>query len=226
MPDDMKNSRTRAVIWDMDGVIVDTAEHHFNSWRYAFRLQGVTFTREDFQQVFGQRNDTIISKIMAGNVTREKMDRIALDKEENFRQIVKNDLRPLPGVIALLTTIKDNGILSAVASSAPLENIRLVLAGLGIEDCFQAVVYGDEVTEGKPSPLGFLLAARKLGVEPRDCIVIEDAIAGVHAAKRGGMRCIAVTNTHPAQDLGDADLVVDSLEKIGLKELNSLFNGK
>ncbi|MDD5702653.1 MAG: HAD family phosphatase [Dehalococcoidales bacterium] len=226
MPDDMKNSRTRAVIWDMDGVIVDTAEHHFNSWRYAFERQGVTFTREDFQQVFGQRNDAIISRIMAGNVTREKMDSIAQDKEENFRQTVKNDLRPLPGVIALLTTIKDNGMLSAVASSAPSENIRLILTGLGIEDCFQAVVYGDEVTEGKPSPLGFLLAGRKLGVEPRDCIVIEDAVAGVQAAKRGGMHCIAVTNTHPAEDLGDADWVVDSLEKIGLKELNSLFNGK
>lgn len=100
----------------------------------------------------------------------------------------------------------------------------MILEGLRIEGCFQAIVYGQEVTEGKPSPQVFLLAARKLGVEPGNCIVIEDAVAGVTAARRAAMRCIAVTNTHEAIALAEADLVVDSLEKIGLKELNSIFN--
>jgi len=104
-----------------------------------------------------------------------------------------------------------------------MENIRLILGGLGLEGYFQAIVYGREVTEGKPSPQGYLLAAQKLGVEPQNCIVIEDAVAGVTGAKRAGMHCIAVTNTHPPESLSEADLIVDSLEKISLEDLNRLF---
>ncbi len=139
---------------------------------------------------------------------------------------MKQNLKAFPGVINLLQILKDNSIASAIASSAPLENIRLILSGLRIEGYFQAIVYGREVTEGKPSPQGFLLAAKKLGAEPRNCIGIEDAIAGVTAVKRAGMHCIAVTNTHPAESLSEADLVVDSLEKVTLQDLNRLFTNQ
>jgi beta-phosphoglucomutase-like phosphatase (HAD superfamily) len=95
---------------------------------------------------------------------------------------------------------------------------------LHLEDYFQAIVYGQEVSEGKPSPRIFLLAAQKLGAEPANCIVIEDATAGVKAARRAGMYCIAVTNTHSVSKLAEADLIVDSLEKVSLKEINELMN--
>ena len=112
----------------------------------------------------------------------------------------------------------------AIASSAPMENIELIIRGLGINNYFQAIVWGREVTEGKPSPQGFLLAAQKLGVEPKDCIVFEDAIAGVAAAKSAGMKCLAVTTTHPEMKLKKADLIVDTLEAVDVAGLEGLFS--
>jgi beta-phosphoglucomutase family hydrolase len=222
----MKNTKTRAVIWDMDGVIADTGPDHYRSWHYAFQKQGINFTEEDFRRVFGQRNDTIIGRMLGREPAQSEIDAIAQDKEEFFRETVKQHLKPFPGVVNLLKTLRENGIAAAIASSAPPENIHLILSLLGLETYFQAIVYGHEVTEGKPSPQGFLLAARKLGADPKNCIVIEDAVAGVQAAKRAGMRCIAVTNTHPAADLAGADLAVGSLEKVGLEDLNRLFSKK
>ncbi len=112
----------------------------------------------------------------------------------------------------------------ALASSAPIENIQLVIETLGINDCFQSIICDRDVTEGKPSPQVFLLAAGRLGVEPGDCIVIEDAVAGVTAAKRAGMYCLAVTGTHPRHSLTEADLVVDTLEAVSTNALEGLFN--
>ena len=100
-----------------------------------------------------------------------------------------------------------------------MENIRLVTRSLDIIDYFHAIVSGREVMEGKPSPQVFLLAAQKLGVMPQNCIVIEDAVAGVTAAKRAGMHCIAVTNTHPEKSLAQADLVVGTLEVVKIDDL-------
>ncbi len=216
----------RAVIWDMDGVIVDTGEYHYRSWRDIFKKQGVDFSEKDFQCIFGQRNDTIIRKTLGKELTQAQVDSIADDKDNYFRQLVKSHVTPFPGVIDLLKILNANGILAAVASSAPLENIRLIMAEAGTAEYFQAVVYGREVSEGKPSPQIYLLAAQKLGAEPANCIVIEDAVAGVEGAKRAGMRCIAVTNTHEAAGLNKADLVVDSLEKVRISEIKHLLNMK
>ena len=120
-------------------------------------------------------------------------------------------------------SLNEHGFLQALGSSAPIENIRLVTQELGIEGIFQVVVSGRDVKEGKPSPQGFLLAAEKLGVEPQDCVVIEDATAGVAAAKRAGMRCLAVTNTSPKTKLASADRVVDTLEQVSVSDLASLL---
>jgi beta-phosphoglucomutase family hydrolase len=213
----------KAVIWDMDGVIVDTAQEHFVSWQQAFRKRGVVFSDTDFKRHFGQRNDTIIMGILGEGVTRADINAIAEDKEVFFRQNIVKDMRPFPGVIRLLKTLQENGIPSSIASSAPLENVCLILSHLKIDSYFQAIVYGNEVSEGKPSPQVFLMAAKKLGARPENCIVVEDAIAGVMAAKSAGMLCLAVTNTHSAAHLSQADLIVDSLDKVTLDDLNRLF---
>jgi len=219
----MQETNLRAVIWDMDGVIADTAPAHFRSWQYAFGKRQIVFTEEDFRRHFGQRNDTIIRDVAGSAISNHELQAIAQDKEEHFRANIARELKTFPGVIDLLAVLKKNGILSAIASSAPLENIQLILKVLNITGYFQAIVYGQEVDEGKPSPQIFLLAARKLGVKPGDCIVIEDSIAGIMAARNAGMHCIAVTNTHPADKLAQADLVVDTLEKVDLATLNRLL---
>ena len=220
----MPGSNTRAVIWDMDGVIADTAPYHFKAWQYVFQKRGVDFTESDFRRKFGQRNDTIIRATLGENISQNETDVIANDKEENYRQRVRQHIKPLPGAVELLRALKEHGFSAALASSAPVENIQLVTQGLGIGNSFQAIISGREVKDGKPSPQGFLLAAKKLGVEPKNCIVIEDAVAGVAAAKRAGMHCIAVTNTHPSKSLREADLIVSTLETVSVPDFEGLLN--
>jgi len=220
----MSTSKAKAVIWDMDGVIADTGPYHFSAWQEVFQKRGVDFTEDDFRRKFGQRNDTIIRNTLGEGISQSEIDAIASDKERNFRQRVRHNIKSLPGAIKLITSLKEHGFSMALASSAPMENIQLVTRGLDIESLFQAIVSGREVNEGKPSPQGFLLAAQKLGVEPKNCIVIEDAIAGVTAAKRAGMRCLAVANTHPRKNLTEADLIVDTLKAVSISDLEGLLH--
>jgi len=217
-------SKLEAVIWDMDGVIADTAPYHFMAWRETLRKRGVKYTEEDFKRNFGQRNDTIIRDNLHENLSPDEMDALANEKEESYRRKVSGNIEPLPGAVELMRLLAGRGVKMAVASSAPLENIQMITGGLGIRDCFQSIVWGREVAEGKPSPLCFLLAAEKLGAEPRNCLVIEDAVAGVTAAESAGMKCLAVTNTNGKMSLKRADLIVDTLINISVDDLEKLFN--
>jgi len=219
----MSRGKLEAVIWDMDGVIADTALYHFKAWQEVFQKRGINFTTEDFKHNFGQRNDSIIRYALGKNVSPGEVDVIANEKEENYRQRVAQNIKPLSGAIELITSLKEHRLKMAIASSAPIENIQLVTRGLAVNNYFQVIVWGREVTKGKPSPQAFLLAAKRLEVEPKNCVVIEDAVAGVTAAKRAGMKCLAVTNTHSKQSLVEADLVVDTLEAISVDDLSGLF---
>jgi beta-phosphoglucomutase family hydrolase len=220
----MPEIEAKAVIWDMDGVIADTAPYHFSAWQETFRKRGVKFTEEDFKHSFGLRNDTIIRDILGEQVDQGKIDAIVREKEETFRRVIGQNIRPLPGVMELIKALKQQGFRMAIASSTPMENIRLITGSLGINNCFQSIVTGQDVTEGKPSPQSFLLAAQRLGVEPKNCIVIEDAVAGVAAAKRASMYCVAVTNTHSRQSLAEADLIVGTMEAVVVNDLEKLLN--
>jgi len=116
----------------------------------------------------------------------------------------------------LLDTIKQGGFKLALASSAPRENIDLVNSELDLQRYFDCIISGRDVTESKPSPQIYLLAAEKLGAEAKDCVVIEDSPFGVKGAKAAGMKCLAIANTHPKQDLQEADMVVNSIENVDL----------
>jgi HAD superfamily hydrolase (TIGR01509 family) len=188
-----------------------------------FRKRKVDFTKEDFRHTFGQRNDAIITSVLGVEVARSELEAISHEKETNFRRSIGHRVQPLPGVVELVTSLKEYGFRMALASSAPVANIRLIVEGLGLDGYFQVIVSGEDVTEGKPNPQVFLLAAGKLGIKPRNCIVIEDAVAGVSAAKGAGMCCLAVTNTHPRASLEEADLVVDNLATVSVAVLERLL---
>ncbi len=220
----MSNTRLEAVLWDLDGVIADTADYHYRAWEDVLGKRGVNFRKEDFMRLFGQRHDTIIRFALGENISSEDFEAITREKQANYRRRVADNIRPLPGAIELIKSLQEHGVKSAIASSAPLENIEIIIRGLGIEDCFQTIAWGTEVAEGKPSPQIFLLAAKKLGVQAGNCAVIEDAIAGVAAAKRAGMKCVAVTNSHPRKSLKKADLIVDTLEAVTIADLVGLFH--
>jgi beta-phosphoglucomutase family hydrolase len=209
----------------MDGVIVNTARYHLRAWQEAFTKRGAKFTARDFQHNFGQRNDNIIRSVLGNGVSVEQIKAIAEDKESFFRKGVARNIRAFPGAVELVSSLNRHGFKQAIASSAPLENIHLLLRSLNLLPCFQAVVSGSDVTKGKPDPQVFWTAARKLNIEPKNCLVIEDAVAGVKAARAAGMKCLAVTNTHPRVNLDKANLIVDSLAEVDMSTIERLLCG-
>jgi beta-phosphoglucomutase-like phosphatase (HAD superfamily) len=122
-----------------------------------------------------------------------------------------------------MRSLAGKGYKMAVASSAPLKNIELIIKGLQLESCCPVIINERDVIRGKPDPQAFLMAAERLGVKPQSCLVIEDAVAGVAGAKKAGMAVIAVTNTHPAENLKQADLIVDSLEEVSTAIIDKLI---
>ena len=220
----LKGNQLEAVIWDMDGVIADTAPFHFQAWDEVFRRRKIPYSREVFQRNFGKRNDIIVRSIVGEGYPESEMEAILVEKEGMFREKAAGNIKPFPGAIELIGELREYGVKEALATSSPIENGQFVTRQLGIENSFDAVVWGREVTEGKPSPQIFLLAAERLNVDPGNCVVIEDAVAGVAAARRAGMKCLAVANSHPEAKLGEADLVVDSLKHVSVADLASIFN--
>ncbi len=220
----MAKNEVKAVIWDMDGVIADTAQYHLKGWQIVFQKRGANYTEEDFRRNTGKRSDSIIKSVLGEGIAQGEIIAIIREKDETFRQLLGQNIRPFPGVLKLITSLKEHKFKIAIASSAPMDNIQLITQSLKIDNRFDAIISGWEVTKGKPDPQTFLLAAKKLGVEAEDCIVIEDAISGVAASKRADMRCIAVTNTTSREELREADLVIDTLEEITVDDLERLLH--
>jgi len=219
---------TPAIIWDVDGTLVDTAEQHFRAWSRLAAEIGQPFTRADFAATFGMRNPEIIRKLFFPDADDAKCRELGKRKEDLYRASVREEgTQLLPGVAALLDAFVAAGWPQAVGSSAPPGNLDLLLGLTDTRRYFDAVVTGDDVSRGKPHPEVFLTAAAKLDVAPQRCVVFEDAVAGVEAAKAGKMKCVAVTfvGHHPAEKLraAGADIVVASLEEVTPEQLWRLF---
>ncbi len=212
-----------AVLWDMDGVLVNTGELHYRSWKDAFAEVETTFSHEQFTATFGMNNAGILGIVYGEDLTPELLEKISTRKEVSFREMVKGNAELLPGVDILLDKFTSLGMKQAIASSAPSENIDVLVGELKIGQYFDVLVSGANMP-GKPDPSVFLHSARNLGVEAHNCIVIEDAIAGVEGARRAGMKCIAVTTTNPAEALAQADYVVESLHLVDEQMISSLLN--
>ena len=203
----------RAVLWDMDGVLVDSGELHYQSWLETLTALSIPFDREKFRLTFGMNNASILTVLTGRPSEADFLEMVSDQKESRFRAMIHGRLQLLPGVLPWLGRLHELGYLQAEASSAPQANIDAVVDELGIRRYF-SVLISAYALPGKPDPAVFHEAARQLGVMPEQCVVVEDAVAGVAAAKRAGMKCIAVTTTHPRSALSTADMVVDSLEAL------------
>ncbi|WP_376795771.1 HAD family hydrolase [Thermogemmatispora sp.] len=219
----MAVSGLQAVIWDLDGVIIDSAQAHFRAWRRLAEEEGWKLSEEDFRATFGMRNDRIIP-LLWGEMPPERVRALSERKEAYFRELVRQNPQglALPGALELLQALHEAGIAQALASSTPPENIALISELLGLQRYLQALISGEMAERGKPAPDIFLKAAEALGVSPSACLVIEDAVAGVEAAHAAGMRCLAVTTTREAEALRQADLVVPSLTEVDVGRLRAL----
>ncbi|HXA65100.1 MAG TPA: HAD family phosphatase [Bryobacteraceae bacterium] len=210
---------TGAVLWDMDGTLVDSEEFHWLSWRDTMAAEGLPITRDQFVVTFGQRNDSILPRWLGAHAAPDRIQRVGDVKEALYRKLVRNSgIAPLPGAAEWVRRLYQEKWRQAVASSAPRANVEVVLEVIGLAGCFQAIVSAEDVTAGKPDPQVFLTAASRLAAAPAECVVVEDAVAGVEAARRAGMRSIGVSrNAVLAANVAVrslADLAPDSFEKL------------
>ncbi|MHB9033359.1 MAG: HAD family hydrolase [Anaerolineae bacterium] len=203
-----------AILWDMDGVIADSGEAHYLAWQILYRERGQEISYETFARTFGMSNLPILKAWLGADRPIEELQAISLRKEQLFREQARSHTHMLPGIKDWLDRGRKRGYRQAVASSGPMANVVTLVQALDIADYFDALVSGAFLPRSKPDPAVFLQAAAALGANPCDCLVIEDSLMGIEAAKAAGMRCIAVTTTHPADRLGAADLVVGSLEEL------------
>jgi beta-phosphoglucomutase len=223
----MPHAAERAVIWDVDGTLVDTAQLHFQAWQRLAQELNRPFTHADFTATFGRRNPEILRQLFSPHYTDAEVEDLGFRKEELYRAAARAGVDLLPGVRALLEGLHAAGFQQAIGSSAPKGNLDLILELTQTGPVFEAIVSQEDTQRGKPDPEVFLVAAAKLGVAPAHCLVLEDAVAGVQAAKAGGMKCIAVRfiGHHPEESLrqAGADLVVHSLEEVSVQTVRQLL---
>lgn len=195
------------VIFDVDGVLVASGPAHAESWRRLASRRGVEISDEQFRRTFGQTSRDIIRSIFGPQVSDEDVRRYDEEKEAIYRELVTGRVPLADGAADVLAALRHAGYRLALATSGPQENVALVLRETGLEPYFAAVVTGFDVVRGKPAPDCFLLAAERAGVDPGNCVVVEDAPVGITAARAAHMRPIGLTGTHPAGPLRAAGAV-------------------
>ena len=210
----------RAVLWDLDGTLADSAEYHWLSWRDTLSAEGVAISYEQFLASFGQKNDRILSTWLPPPHLPEVIQRIGDAKEVEYRRLARTrGLTPLPGAVEWVKRLHETGWRQAIASSAPRLNVEAMLDALGLAAVFDAIASAEDVTAGKPDPQVFLAAAARLQAPANRCVVVEDAAAGIEAARRAGMACIGVSATARL----DADVAVSSLDDLPLDTFERLI---
>ncbi len=203
------------VIFDMDGVLVDSYDAHFLSWKEVANQRGLEMTEENFAATFGRTSRDIIRALWGDAVSDAEIPEVDAAKEAAYRDILRRDFPAMDGATELLQSLSDAGFAMAIGSSGPPENVQCVLDELPGGNLIAASVNGQDVSKGKPDPEVFLKAAMKLGISPERCAVVEDAPAGVQAARAAGSVAIALTGTACRAKLAEqAHLVVDSLREL------------
>ena len=210
----------RGAIFDWDGVIINSAAQHEASWERLAKECGKTLPENHFKRGFGMKNEVIIPELLHWTTVPTEIRLLSLRKEAIYREVVREQgITALPGVEPWLRTLRDEAIPCAIASSTHLENITTTLDVLGLVEYFAAIITAEDVKRGKPDPEVFLTAAQRIGVEPGDGVVFEDALVGIAVAKAAGMRVVAVATTEPKEKLAHADWVVDRMDELSAAQL-------
>jgi beta-phosphoglucomutase family hydrolase len=213
----------KGVIFDWDGVVIDSSAQHEKSWELLAEEIQKPLPAGHFKAGFGKKNQEIIPGLLKWSDDPAEIRRIGERKEELYRELVSEQgVAVLPGARELLVALRDASIPRSVGSSTPRSNLDAIFAATGLGELFTAVVSADDVTNGKPAPDVFLLAAERLGLDPADCLVIEDAHVGIEAARRAGMKVLAVASTNPLEELLQATAAVPSLAGVTPEFLHRL----
>jgi len=211
------------VIFDLDGVLVDTSQFHKRSWLELAEREGYDMSDEFFYSTFGMQNYQILPLLAGAELPAERLEQMAQWKERRYRELMGSEVTAMEGAEELVAELKNSGFVLAIGTSTPRANLEPVLQHTGFGDFFDAYVTGEDVTNGKPAPDTFLKAAERLGAKPSCCVVVEDAIPGVAAAKNAQMIAVAVTTTRKREELHRADIVVDSLMELKASDFVKLL---
>jgi HAD superfamily hydrolase (TIGR01509 family) len=218
-----------AIIFDMDGVLLDSSPFHLRKWMNLLRTRAIPFDEQDLRKiVLGPANDVIFRHFLGADLTREQLSELSEELDASFRREIGPHPPALPGVRRFIEECHAHGIVMAVASAAIASNVTFLISALGLQDYFRVVLAVDATARPKPHPDVYLKTAEKLGVRPADCAVFEDSFVGIEAAKRAGMKCIAIASTFSAEDLRretHPDLIVPNFETVFLQTLHRLFSG-
>lgn len=213
------------LIFDMDGVIVDNHHYHFKSWKIFFEKYGKQIDEDHYKKnINGRTMKAIIRDVFEGEeLTDEQARNYGLEKEEIYRDIYRNFLSPTPGLVSFLKNVKNNNLPTIIGTSAPVENVEFTIEGLKLGEYFDDILDERAVSKGKPDPEIYLKCAKGINLPNNQCIVFEDALAGIKAGKSAGSIVVGVATTHKREELTEADYIIDDFSDLDLNTLYELI---
>ncbi|MFN3999630.1 HAD family hydrolase [Algoriphagus sp.] len=193
---------TKAVIFDMDGVICHTNPFHSQAFKIFFQKRDLFPTEEEFMlHMYGKNNGYILSHFLGRKIEGEELADLEFEKESLFREIYQHHVDPIPGFMEFFHALKNTNVKTGVATSAPFANLELIAGRLDLFPYLESALASEQVSKHKPDPEVYLKSAQNMGVEPADCIVFEDSFSGATAGLRAGMRVVAVLSSHTKDEL-------------------------
>jgi beta-phosphoglucomutase family hydrolase len=209
----------RAVIFDMDGVIVESESAHVEAEKRVLSKYGISISADELHEYAGTTAKKMFSELTKKYRLKVKAEKLLREKEQILFKFLEEDAEPTKGIIELLVRLKERDVKLCIGSSSPMKQVDYILNKLNIACLFEYAVGSDNILHSKPDPEIFLKAAAGLGLKPQECLVVEDAKLGVEAAKRAGMKCIGYRNPNSGhQDLSRADIVIDSFSKLDIEK--------
>lgn len=215
---------SKAVIFDMDGVICHTNPYHSIAFRVFFEKRGLKPTDEEFaQHMFGKSNSYILKHFLGREITGQEFIDMENEKEGLFREIYASEVKTIPDFIPFLNALKKDGFKTGVATSAPRANLDLIMGKVGFEPLMESIMASEDVKNHKPNPEVYLTSAANLGVSPSDCMVFEDSFSGVTAAINAGMKVTGVLSSHTKEELPPCDHYISDYNDLGASLINHLI---
>ena len=213
-----------AVIFDMDGVLVDSNPYHKKALVQFCQSHGYNLTEEELRaKIYGRTNKDWITNLFNGRVTGEELKKYADEKEALFRRLYNGFVKPVNGLVGFLELLEEKQITRAIATSAPAANVDFTLQKTEIGKYFNIILDDSYVENGKPDPEIYLKAAAATNYQPGSCVVIEDSLSGVKSARAAGTKVIGITTTHTRDELSDTDLIIDDFKELNIEIISSLF---